>query len=228
MHKRVHRIDTKTDTIVQSYTVPDRVAVAVPSHDGKQLWIGTIFGTIHTIDVGTGLPVGVPIKAPWSSGWLSFTPDGTKVVSVHAGPGRVAIIDVEKRMITSLLAMGRGSFPEYGAITPDGRHYWVALGNGSVKVMDLHSSREVVTLGAGMFSFGVRMSPDGARAFVTTVPAGSRRWFKSGAMCTALLLGGYWNPRGDIVIYDTATFAELGRMPTGGAPTIMSFAGAEG
>lgn len=226
--KQILRVDTTTDEIVRTYKVPDHVAIAIPSPQGDTLWVGTIRGRIHTISTDSGLPVGDPIDAPWSAGWLSFTPDGRKLIGVHAGPGIVSIIDVATRNVLALLDMGKGSFPEYGAVSPDGRFYWVTLGNGNVKVIDLERNSELITLEAGAFSFGVRFSPDGRRAFVTTVPHGSSLLFENAAISTLLLLGGFWNPAGEIVIYDTATFEEIGRVSTAGSPTIMSYAGSEG
>jgi DNA-binding beta-propeller fold protein YncE len=225
---RVHRVDTKTDEITFTYTIPDLVAVAIPSNEGDSLWVGTVLGKILTIDTNTGLPVGEPINVPWSAGWLSFTPDGKKLISVHAVPGTVLIIDVESRNVQTSLDMGANSFPEYGAISPDGRYYWVTLGNGEVKVIDLNSNSVRITLNTGSFSFGVKLSPDGSRAFVTTVPHTSNRPIESSAISTLLLLLGLWNPPGEIVTYDTTTFEEINRMPTGNSPTIMSYAGAGG
>lgn len=226
--KHVLRVDTATDEIVRTYSVPELIAVAIPSHQNDTLWIGTIFGHIYTVSTDTGLTVGKPIKVPWSVGWLSFTPDGKKLISVHAGPGIVSVIDVATREVLASLDMGKGSFPEYGAVSPDGLFYWVALGNGKVKVIDLQTNSELITLEAGEFSFGVRLSPDGLRAFVTTVPHGSNLITENAAILTFLLLGGFWNPAGEIVIYDTTTFEEIDRVPTAASPTIMSYAGAEG
>jgi DNA-binding beta-propeller fold protein YncE len=226
--KHVLRIDTTTDEIVRTYTIPDLVAVAIPSHQNDTLWVGTVLGRIYTISTDSGLPVGEPIEVPWSAGWLSFTPDGKKLISVHAGPGIVLVIDVTTRKVLASLDMGKGSFPEYGAVSPDGRFYWVTLGNGDVKVIDLEKNSEIATLDAGAFSFGVRISPDGNRAFITTVPHGSSLLTKNAAILTFLLLGGFWNPAGEIVVYDTTTFEEISRISTAGSPTIMSYAGSEG
>ncbi len=228
MHKRIHRIATDTDEVTQTYQVPGRVAVAIPSPDDRTLWVGTVGGKIHTLDTETGHAVGAPIKAPMSAGWLTFTPGGETLVSVHALPNSICIIDVETRQVMSTVHTGRGSFPEYGAMTPDGRQYWVTLGNGKVKVVDIGTSEELATLDAGSLAFGVRISPDGKRAFVTTMAPDAQRPSGSAAICTYKLLRGSWNPRGDLVTYDTTTFQELGRTSVGGAPTIMSYAGAEG
>lgn len=225
---RVHRIDTTTDEIVKTYTFPNIVVIAIPSPDNKTLWVGTVTGQIFVVKTDDGLSVGRPIKAPWSAGWLTFAPEGDKLVSLHAGPGVVALIDVATKTVTATLELGKESFPEYGAISADGRHYWITLGNGNVVVVDLETMTEVVTLETGAFSFGVRISPDGQRAFVTTVPHSTKLLTESGAISTFLLLVGFWNPEGEVVIYDTKSFTELARVPTANSATIMAYAGSEG
>jgi DNA-binding beta-propeller fold protein YncE len=147
---------------------------------------------------------------------------------VHAGPGIVTLIDVATKTVKAKLDLGKNSFPEYGAISPDGRYYWITLGTGNVVVVDLETMTEVVTLETGAFSFGVRMSPDGQRAFVTTVPHSTKLLTESGAISTFLLLIGFWNPEGEIVIYDTRNFTELERVSTANSATIMAYAESEG
>lgn len=228
LRRRVLRIDTTTDDIVNTYTFPDIVVIAIPSPDNKTLWVGTVTGQIFVVDTDDGLTVGKPIKAPWSAGWLTFTPEGDKLVSVHAGPGVVALIDVATKTVTAKLELGKNSFPEYGAISRNGRYYWITLGDGNVVVVDLETMTKVVTLETGAFSFGVRLSPDGQRAFVTTVPHSTKLLTEIGGISTFLLLAGFWNPEGEVVIYDTTSFTELDRVPTANSATIMAYAGAEG
>jgi DNA-binding beta-propeller fold protein YncE len=226
--KSILKIDTATDEVVRTYTVPNIVVVAIPNHDGDVLWVGTIGGKIYTLDTESGSLIGEPIDGPFSPGWLSFTPDGKTVVSVNAGADSVSFIDIASRTITGTLDMGSHSFPEFGAVTPDGKHYWVTLGNGKVKVISLETKQVVKTLDPGIFSFGVRISPDGTKAFITTMPYGSSTKSVSGFVTTVLLLLGAWNPPGDVVIYDTNTFEEIDRVQAGNTPTIMGYAGAEG
>lgn len=228
LRKRVLRIDTATDEIIRTYTVPNLVIVAIPNHEGDTLWVGTLTGNIYTIDTNTGLQTGEPIEAPFSPGWLSFTPDGKTVICVNAGADSVSIIDVARRKIVATIDMGADSFPEFGAVTPDGKQYWVTLGNGKVNVIDLETKSVVKTLETGIFSFGVRISLDGSKAYITTTPHGSSARNLSGFVTTVILLLGAWSPPGDIVVYDTATFEEINRVQAGITPTIMGYAAAEG
>jgi hypothetical protein len=75
---------------------------------------------------------------------------------------------------------------------------------------------------------GAYLPTDGSKAYITTTPHGSSAKNMSGFIITVILLLGVWNPPGDIVVYDTATFEEIERVQAGITPTIMGYAGSEG
>jgi YVTN family beta-propeller protein len=121
---QVLRVDTKTDTIVRTYSIPpsyDALVAAAPSPDGQTLWIATADFRLYSIDTNTGQQTGGPIIVGITPAWLVFTPDGKQLITTNVASDSVSIVDVATRSVAATIPTGRGSIPEYGDVTPTAR-----------------------------------------------------------------------------------------------------------
>jgi YVTN family beta-propeller protein len=84
---------------------------------------------------------------------------------VNGGSNSVSVIDTDKNMVESTIAVGTG--PDQVAITPDGQSAYVTnTGSNSVSVINTGGKKVVATIPVGMSPEGIAITPDGSRAYV--------------------------------------------------------------
>jgi YVTN family beta-propeller protein len=66
-----------------------------------------------------------------------------------------------------------GNYPYGVAVTPDGKHVYVANGSGTVSVIATATNTVVATVAVGNYPYGVAVTPDGKHAYVTNSRSGT-------------------------------------------------------
>src|SRR5215210_1832516 len=117
---------------------------------------------------------------------MTFRPLGLLLGIALATPASAAAAPGQIGPSLSLTGNGRqlqpagrqttvGNFPTGGALTPDGRFYWVVdsgHGHNDVKIVNVASGAVTQTLPLPGGNGGVAFAPDGRRAFVSGISIG--------------------------------------------------------
>src|SRR5580704_4998269 len=89
----------------------------------------------------------------------------------NSSSGNVSVIDTATNMVVTTVTVPFGA--NGVAVTPDGRHAYVAddnfVGQGTVSVIAAASNTVAATIPVGRFPNGVAVTPDGAHAYVTNL-----------------------------------------------------------
>jgi YVTN family beta-propeller protein len=100
---------------------------------------------------------------------VAVAPDGKTVYSANSGSGDVSVIDARTNRVVRAIPTGR--FPSGVAVTPDGASVYVTNELSGVAVIDADNG----AVEAGLREpspFSVAMSPNGDRAYVTSLGPG--------------------------------------------------------
>ncbi|WP_313888625.1 YncE family protein [Mycolicibacterium sp. CBMA 226] len=163
-------IDTATNTAGSPISVGNQPEGVVVSPDGTRLYVTNYGGTVSVIDTATNTVIGnpIPVDHPYT---VAISPDGTRlyVPSSVAQGNTVSVIDTTANaVIGGPITVGRVPFGV--AVTPDGKHVYVANAtDGTVSVIDTATNKvvgEPISAGTGVNFLAV--SPDGARIYVTS------------------------------------------------------------
>jgi YVTN family beta-propeller protein len=102
----VAAVNTATNAVTRTYTVsaaPQRIAL---SADGKTLYVANESNGLDIVDVATGTRSAVSGVDPQAVG-LALAPDGKVVYVTNPPRGKVQIVDVATRQVTSLTGFDR-------------------------------------------------------------------------------------------------------------------------
>jgi YVTN family beta-propeller protein len=100
---------------------------------------------------------------------IVITPDGRRAYA--PGDDKVFVVDTAAKTVIATVPVGSLAFGSGIAISPDGKHVYVASGSHTVSVLATHSNAVIATiqtpanLGAVM---RITVAPDGKRAYVTS------------------------------------------------------------
>jgi YVTN family beta-propeller protein len=169
----IYRLDTASDQIVRTYTDGATANLfAVPSPDNKVLYVAQVPGSIETINTSTGRVFGSPIPVGLVPGWVSVTPDGSRLLISAFGDGTVTTINTATRKVIATVHMGTFSLPEFGAISPDGKTFWSSNGDGTVWVISTRTGNVIHVIKNSADAFGVSFDRSGQHAYVTSLRDG--------------------------------------------------------
>jgi YVTN family beta-propeller protein len=100
---------------------------------------------------------------------LCFTPDGSTLLVVNQDTDTLSFIDAATRQVVGGVTVG--DFPQDVAVSPDGTYAVVAnVFSNDVSIIDVATRTLVATVPVqGLQAFGVRITPDSARAVVAVI-----------------------------------------------------------
>lgn len=144
------------------------------SPDGRELWVSNrAAGELAVFDA-TSLERLATVPMPGFPIRLAFTPDGATVLASRAADGALGVVDARSRAVRATIAFERRAVAREGrllhfgdspvpigiAVSPSGRHAWVALSTADVVAeVDLDEGRVLRYLPAGPEPDGVAFSP---------------------------------------------------------------------
>ena len=153
------------------------MGLAAPSMalDGTLLVVNRSGGSVSFIDLTTGVEIArVPI-GPVIPHEVHVSPDGRLALTTEYGPednhGRhIVLLDVATASVVGRIDLGPNSRPHTAVFLPDGRHAVATMQDSDqLALVDLEAMAVVRTyLTGGREGHMVRLSPDGARAYVTS------------------------------------------------------------
>ena len=173
-------IDTKSNTVVDTFTLSTNTRGLALSPDGQTAYVSnrgsggdpdfvavmdTDTGTFTKIAVGS-TPNGVAVNTP-----------GTRAYVANGGSDNVSVIDTGAGTVVATIPVGDN--PEDVALSPDGTFAYVTnFDDDTVSVIDLRpgtatTNTVVHTFAVGDGADGVAFSPDGTRAYVANFTDGS-------------------------------------------------------
>jgi YVTN family beta-propeller protein len=124
---------------------------------------------------------------------VTVTPDGSRVIGVQSGAGRIVVIDTATNTVLRYVPVGPA--PNYALVTRDGARVFVSsAGSNAVTVMDGKTWRKLATIPVGGAPEHLAFSPDENRLYVANV--GSN----------------------ELSIVDTEALTEMRRVATGREP----------
>lgn len=163
-------IDTASNTVAATINFPNPLGFPAITPDGKSVYVST-FNRIFVIDTATNSVVStISDNNPFA---VAITPDGS--LAYVLGFNNVAVVDTATNTVVQTIGVSSdtplGPLPNI-AITPDGGTVYLGGGgNASVQAISTASNSVVATVPiSGTFGvFGLAVSPDGSRVYVSDV-----------------------------------------------------------
>src|SRR3954471_19415692 len=193
----VYVIDPKTYKVIDKFKVGLNPQHVVPSWDMQTLWVTnnaerTTKGSLTPIDPKTGKAgAAIPVHDPYN---MYFSPDGKSAIVVEEAEKRLAFRDPQTMAMQYYIQTPRCAGINHAEFAIDGTFaiFTCEFGKGLVKV-DLVNRTVIdyLKLSRGGMPQDVRSSPDGRRFYVADMQADG------------------------VFIIDTASFKEVGFIPTG-------------
>ncbi|MBI5603818.1 MAG: beta-propeller fold lactonase family protein, partial [Deltaproteobacteria bacterium] len=162
-------IDTTSNTVVGTVSVgvgPYQVAF---TPDGSRAYVTNLSSnTVSVIDTATRtVTTTVPVGAGPTG--VAVTPDGSRVYVANNQSGTLSIISTASNTVIGTVTVGVLGDPYMVAITPDGRHVYVANYNSGNVAVVATEMNAVTTIPVGRLPFGVALTTDGTRAYITNI-----------------------------------------------------------
>lgn len=205
-------IDTTTNAIVRTYSVPTLTGKVVISPDGSKLYAPTT-SSIEVLDAATGQQAAPAIPLSGLPTWDDISPDGKTLYTANTLGDSLSVVNLTTSKVTTT-QLPTGTTPVVVTVKPaDGSQVWMADGAASrgmtVFAPDGALEKSIATPGAGV---GINFSPDGKYAYAQDMGAGCNLANNGLLTLVLALLGGCTAP-GEIIPYRTSNFTQA-------APTI--------
>ncbi len=187
---RVAVVDVPARAVARSFEVGDEPQGLALSRDGAWLYVANYLSdSVSVLDTASGRALAT-VAVGRGPRFLALTPDGARLVVSNGLSRNVSIVDTARAEVVETRGLGRASILRDVAVTPDGRWAVVAhvlsrdlqipvqlergwIHSNGVSLLDLRRPGHFVTLLLdGLVSgaanpYGVTVSPDGKRAWVT-------------------------------------------------------------
>lgn len=214
-------IDTATDTVERTMPTDLLPASLFVSPDGEILYVATTAttpGRIWAISTATGEMIHSPIDIGMAPGWITMSPDGTKIFALNFYSDDISVVDTADWVVTDTIDTGVGSQGIIGNVTPDNRLLYVTnLGTGDVIAIDARSLEIVQTIPVEGRPTGVHFNHDASRIYVTDYGPESLNHPPS----NTFLYTGVWDGTdpGYVSVIDADNGETLLRLEVGPGPT---------
>ncbi len=151
------------------------LAVGAIAQEGTLLVVNRTGGSISLFDFPTKVEIARLPIGPIIPHEVAVSPDGRRALTTEYGPENrhgqhVVLINIPEARIVGRLDLGPNSRPHSVVFHPDGRHAVATMQSADrIAVIDLDAMKVVRTLPTGgREGHMVRLSPDAARAYVTS------------------------------------------------------------
>lgn len=210
----MHVIDTKTDRIIRTLSLPSIPLGVEVSVDGTALYVTFADSTVAAIDVFNGSLLHPKISTGGiDPGWAALSLDGHKLYLANAMSDNIAVLDTVNWKITNTISVGIGGGPISVTLTPDGSALYVCnIGTHNMVVINTSTEKVLKIIPTGTVPIVVGFSPDGSRFYLSDLGQASIGYVP--ALAVPLITLGFFifqpGLNSDIVTYDTVTGKTIG------------------
>lgn len=158
-------------TNVQESTIPvtGNPFKVLVSPDGTRLYVNTNADKVFAIDIATGATLGQLGFAATPNG-LAIAADGSKLYVSTRAAGTV--VEVDTRTMTALRTFTPGGMVQEVVLAPGGGELYTVNEDGSFFVYNLTTGTLVTSFALGGNPFGMALTPDGTKLYVTLTRSG--------------------------------------------------------
>jgi YVTN family beta-propeller protein/autotransporter-associated beta strand protein len=167
----VSAISTATNTVVGVIPVgPQPVSVTI-SPDGTRLYVANEGGgTVSIINAATQTVIATVPVATSPSG-ITISPNGANIYVANQNSSNVSVINAASQTVVATISIPGGTAPLSVAVSPDGSRLYVTTQGNSVVVINAATNTVIADVALPNPSIGVTVTPDGARAYITSFNA---------------------------------------------------------
>jgi YVTN family beta-propeller protein len=164
-------LNTDNDTIARTIVLPPRSKPVDVAANPNGRYLYTADGGSNRVSVidTRAKRVVASVRVGTQPLSVATAPDGKTVYAANSGSGDVSVIDARTNRVVRTIPTGR--FPSGVAVTPDGASLYVTNELSGVTVVDA-GNRTVAARLPEPSPFSVAMSPNGDRAYVTSLGPG--------------------------------------------------------
>jgi len=164
-------LNTDDNTIARTIALPSGSAPVDVAVDPKGRYLYTANGGSNRVSVldTRARRVVASVRVGTQPLSVAVAPDGKTVYAANSGSGDVSVIDAATKRVVRAIPTGR--FPSGVAVTPDGASVYVSNELSGVTVISASEGTVQATLREPS-PFSVAISPNGDRAYVTSLGPG--------------------------------------------------------
>ncbi|WP_410210133.1 YncE family protein [Aquirhabdus sp.] len=211
----MHVIDTKTDQIIRTFSLPALPLGVEVSADGAALYVTFIDSTVGAFDALNGAVIHPKISSGGiDPGWGALSADGRKLYLANALSDNIAVLDTVSWKITNTISVGIGGGPISVSLTPNSRALYVCnIGTHNITIIDTATEKVSKVIATGTVPVVVGFNPDGSRAYLSDLGQASIGYVPvlSVPLITIAFFAFLPGLSSDIVTYDTATSKVIGK-----------------
>ena len=162
-------IDTQTDQVVRTLSLPSLPFGIEVSSDGAVIYVNFSDNTIGAYSAQTGATIHPRIDAKGiGAGWTAISSDGKTLYIANLLSDNVSVLDTVNWKIIKSIYMGPGAEPISLTISPDGKSMYVCnVGTRTVVVVNTQTESVTRTIQMLTTPIAVGFSADSSRAYIS-------------------------------------------------------------
>ena len=165
-------VDVATNVQTETIPVTGNPFQVIVSPDQTRIYVTTNVDQVYAIDLATKTVVGQTPTGATANG-LAISADGSKLyVSTRAGG---SVMEVNTATMTPVRTFTPGGTTQAVVVAPDGAEVYVVNEQGSLYAYNLGTGALAWTVSLGGQAFGMTLTPDGTKLYITVMSTGSVR-----------------------------------------------------